>query len=258
VSPEQALDNVTARDLIVSEGRKPQVVESIAPMSAPMQLALVIDAELAGFASVHSAARAFISRLSSRAQIALVIAGDRDVVVVDYTDDTGALLGGVPKLLARATMQTSNRLAESIFETARSLGRSEIDRRVIVAIGVNEHHVLEMNPREILDELQKTGVTLFVAAIPGAGGPLTAPAFADAAGLDDLLSEGPTQSGGRLIETLVTSSIPDSLSAIADDIVHQYEVRYVLPPGVKPDEAIGVTSGNPNLLVRGPTRIPVR
>jgi hypothetical protein len=49
----RTLDNVTARDLIVSEGRKPQVVESIAPVSAPMQLALVIDAELAGFASVQ-------------------------------------------------------------------------------------------------------------------------------------------------------------------------------------------------------------
>jgi len=245
-------------DLIVKEADQVRPVVSIQRPTGPTRIALVVEADLAGDLYVHSAFRAFISRMSQRAQIAIVIGGITDTVIVDYTTDVDRLFAGVAQLFPRAKVQAGNRLAEAIFETARQLGKSEAERRIIVAVGVDRDRVLEIEAREILDELQKTGTMLFVAAVRGPTGTTGPAAMPDAAGLERVLSEGTVQSGGRFRQTALTSGFLESLRATADEIVQQYEVTYTLPAGVTPRETISVKSANSSLIVRGPTRIPIR
>ena len=82
--------------------------------------------------------------------------------------------------------------------------------------------------------------------------------MSDESGREQVLGDGPKQSGGRRIEVNVTAGIPKALQQVADDLLAQYAVSYVLPDGVKPNKRFQISTKKRGVSLRAPSTIPDR
>jgi hypothetical protein len=63
------------------------------------------------------------------------------------------------------------------------------------------------------------------------------------------------ESGGRH-EQVVATTHAQALEQLADELLNQYEIRYVQPDGVKPNEKLSVSSRRKDVTVHAPSRLP--
>ena len=77
-------------------------------------------------------------------------------------------------------------------------------------------------------------------------------------GREQVLGDGPKQSGGRRIEVPSTGAFPQALQQIADELLRAVSITYTLPDGVKPDKRFGISSKRKGVTLRAPTAIPDR
>jgi hypothetical protein len=82
--------------------------------------------------------------------------------------------------------------------------------------------------------------------------------MSDQSGREQILGDGPKQSGGRRIEVPSTGAFPKALQQIADDLLAQYSVTYTLPDGIKPDKRFSISSKRRGVTLRAPSAIPDR
>jgi hypothetical protein len=82
--------------------------------------------------------------------------------------------------------------------------------------------------------------------------------MADENSRDQVLGDGPKQSGGRQISANATAGVPKALQQIADDLLAQYEITYVLPEGVKPNKRFNISTKRRGVTLRAPSAIPER
>ena len=249
--------DLTAEDLIVKERGKVCVVQSATQGAGLLRIALLIEPSLLGDTNVHSALSQFVGKMQGRAEIGLVTAGPRDRTIIAYTKDAGVLTTGISRL-SQVRDPGPDHLGEGIFETARAQMKSETRHRAVIALGIDRDQIMNMQAQEVLDELQHSGVMLFVASVPGPMGTMPVGDMADASGLSQVLGDGPKQSGGRREQVTITAGFPDVLKAFADELLHQYEVVYLLPAGTKPDNRLSVTTTRRDVFVRAPSRVPNR
>jgi hypothetical protein len=71
-----------------------------------------------------------------------------------------------------------------------------------------------------------------------------------------VLSDGPTLSGGSSSLANGTQAFFTALNRVADTLLNQYQLTYVLPDGVRPHERLEVTTTRPDVKIVAPTRIP--
>jgi hypothetical protein len=82
--------------------------------------------------------------------------------------------------------------------------------------------------------------------------------MSDQSGREQVLGDGPKQSGGRRFELTSTGQVSRALQQIAVDLQSQYAITYTLPDGVKPDRRFNVTVKRRGTNVRAPSQIPDR
>jgi hypothetical protein len=80
----------------------------------------------------------------------------------------------------------------------------------------------------------------------------------DHAGREQVLGDGPKQSGGRRVDVTTTAAFPKALQQIANDLLAQYAITYTLPDGVKPDKRFSITVKRRGISLRAPSTIPDR
>jgi hypothetical protein len=111
----------------------------------------------------------------------------------------------------------------------------------------------------VLDKLRQSGAMMYVAAL--AGGQIDAPplgAMAEHSGREQVLGDGPKQSGGRRVDVTATGAMPRALQQIAGELLSQYVITYALPDGVKPDRRFNVSVKRRGVSLRAPSLIPDR
>jgi len=253
----QWLSDLTAGDFVIREGGKAATVVSAGPATTRARVALVVEAGLEGDPNIRTALGAFVSRMRDRAEIALILAASRDITVVDYTRDSNALIEALNNF-RQVQLPQAEHLAEGIYETARALAKSEVDRRVIVALGVDRDSALSMEPQEIIDELLRDRVTLLVASLPGRTGGLPVGAMGDAVGLAQVLGDGSRHSGGRRQQATISAGFVAVLESFAGEILNQYEVKYTLPEGTRSDGRLNISTKRRDVVIRAPSRVPKR
>jgi hypothetical protein len=116
-----------------------------------------------------------------------------------------------------------------------------------------------VDPRSVLEKVRQSGVTM--SAVTLAGGTTdssSAASLADQSGREQVLGDGPKQSGGRRLEVPSTGAFPQALQQIANDLLAQYAITYTLPEGVKPDKRFSISSKRRGVTLRAPTAIPDR
>jgi len=70
-----------------------------------------------------------------------------------------------------------------------------------------------------------------------------------------VLGDGAKESGGHHDQVIATTHAK-ALEQLADELLHQYEITYTLPDGVKPSDRLSVSSKRKGVTLRAPSRLP--
>ena len=252
--------DLTAADFVVKEGGKVTEIVKVGPGTGLIQMAILVDDNGTGI--FRYAVGKFIESLLGRAEFAISTVTGQLLKLVDYTTSTQALSEAIGKLIARPSNNDGGQLLDSIAETAKELGRRNAQRPVILAltVGGEEHSTLPAH--HVLDVLRQSGASLNVLtvvnnALRSQSNPQTAAGLlGENMNLNEVLGDGPKQSGGRRDEIVATAGVTGGLEQLADALKAQYLIEYSLPAGAKPSDKLSVTVKRRGVSLRAPTRIP--
>jgi hypothetical protein len=248
--------DLSPADFVVKEGGKERQVTDAQPASAvPMWLTLAVEERLIVDGSTRLALWGFMKRIAGRAAIRLVTIGLRNETAVDYTGDLNALVGAINKLTLNPNRDSN--VAEGIFEIAERLTERRPRRPVIVVVAVTGGQS-GVEAQAVLDKIRDSAATMFAVTVSGIDNAAPLEALADQSGREQILGDGPKQSGGRRVDVRTTSAFPGALQQVASDLLAQYAITYVLPDGVRPERRLSVTVKRPGITVRSPSLIPDR
>ena len=250
--------DLTAADFAVKEGGKAVEIVKVEPATGRMHLAIMIEEPLAPDASVRQAMLDFIRRVQPSAEISLISVGLRNTTVVGYTQSIDALVGALNQFTV--SPQPTSNLMESVLAIGKEFEKQQPDRPVIVAIVVSGGQAGGASADEVLSQLRQSGAGLYTVTLGGAQGAGSGQlgSMGDESGREQVLGDGPKQSGGRRVEVSVTSQTSKALQQVADDLLSQYVIKYALPSGVKPDKRVNVSLSRKGLAFRAPSGIPDR
>ena len=251
-----AVTELTAADLVVKEGGKEREIVKAGPASARMRLTIAVEERLMADAAVRQAMFAFMKRVIDRAEIRLVTIGLRNNTAADYTSALDVLVAGINKLTLNP--RPESQVAEGVNEVASELIAARPERSALVVLAFSGGQA-GVDPRSVLEKVRQSGVTM--SAVTLAGGTTdssSAASLAEHSGREQVLGDGPKQSGGRRLEVPSTGAFPQALQQIANDLLAQYAITYTLPEGVKPDKRFSISSKRRGVTLRAPSMIPDR
>jgi hypothetical protein len=251
-----AVTDLTAADLVVKEGGKEREIVKAGRASAKMRLTIAVEERLMADTSVRQAMFAFMKRVIDTAEVRLVTIGLRNQIAADYTTALDALVTAINRLTLNP--RPESQVAEGVLEMASEFAATEPDRPVLVVLAFSGGQA-GVDPRNVLDRIRQSGMTMsavtLIAGGVDAGG---VGVMGDQSGREQILGDGPKQSGGRRIEVPSTGAFPKALQQIADDLLAQYAITYALPDGVKPDRRFSISSRRRGVTLRAPSAIPDR
>lgn len=250
------ITDLTPADFVVKEGGKEREIVKVEPASARMHLVLAVEERLVGEGSIRVALFEFMKRLGSAAEIRLITIGRQNTTVSDYTTSLDTLVGAINKFTLNPSRDSN--VAEGILEIANTFADAKPERPVLVVVALSGGQA-GVEPRSVLDKLRQSGATMHAATVEG-GGDATAAVgtLGDQSGREQVLGDGPKQSGGRRLDATTTTAVPKALQQIAGDLLSQYAVTYALPDGVKPDKRFNISVKRRGVSLRAPTAIPDR
>jgi len=250
-----AVPDLAAADLVVKEGGKEREVTKVVPASAKMRMTLAVEERLIADTSIRMAIFEFLKRLAEYSEIRMITIGLRNTTVADYTGSLDVLVGAINKFTLNPSRDSN--VAEGVLEIANHYAGAKVERPVLVVLAMSGGQA-GVEPRTVLDKLRQGGALMYSLTLAGGveSGPVGS--LADQSGREQVLGDGPKQSGGRRIEVPSTGAFPRALQQIADELRSQYAVTYVLPDGVKPDKRFGISTKRKGINLRAPSAIPDR
>ena len=252
--------DLTAADFVVKEGGKARTVVAAQPATMPMRIALIIDDNGTGI--FRYAVGRFIERLQGKAEFALSTVAGQHLKIVDYTADVTALSDAIARLTARPGTADGGQLLEGIFEVAKDLERRKAPRSIIVALTVGGEEHSTLPGHHVLDQLRKSGAALHVVSVTGsvlrsmATVQKPAALLGENLNLNEVLGDGPKQSGGRRDEIVASAGLVVGLQQLAQTLNHQYAIQYARPE--RSSGKLNVSVNRAGVTVRAPERVPDR
>ncbi len=262
--------DIQAADLEVKEGGKTMEIVSVKPATAPLRIAIV-DSD-AGSGAYQAGVHAFMNKLLGKAEFALTSVIVQAKLVHDYSSDPAVLVKGLEAIGRRGT-ERGGQLMEAILEVAKT-ARAEGKRSVILVLRVGGEAATTMTSSDVRDVLRKSGAILYAVSFKGvdqkgAATPQTVigqgigqqtlrddEISLGARNLQQVLGDGTKESGGHYDEVVGTAAAT-MLEVLGDEILHQYEVVYAVPDGVKPSDKLSVSTKRKNVNLYAPSRPPM-
>jgi VWFA-related protein len=258
-----AVTDLGPADFRVEENRISRPVLDVVPVRERLQVALLIDNNGVGLTDIRRGMAGFLQRVYQVSDVTIVATAGQNVTLVGFTSDPAMMQQGITRMEAR-TGPPGGHLLEGIDEAAKALGKRESRRKAIVVVSFGGEEFGDMPAGSVLDRLRMSGVILDsivvgkpeiramnpLTSIDAPQGPPVQPNF----NRNLVLEAGPRQSGGRHEQLIQATGLPDVMASIADELVHQYELTYQLPPGEKPSEKLEVTVTRPGITLHSPTR----
>lgn len=247
--------DLTPADLAVKEGGKEREITKAAPASEKIRLTLAVEERLIADTSIRQAIFEFLKRMSDYAEIRMITIGLRNDTVADYTSSLDVLVGAINKFTLNP-MKDSN-VAEGVLEIASHYAEARPQRPVLVVMAISGGQA-GVDPRTVLDKLRQSGAIMYSATLAWGNDAGPVGTLTDQSGREQVLGDGPKQSGGRRIEVPSTGAFPKTMLTFADELRSQYAITYVLPDGVKPDKRFSISSKRKGISLRAPNAIPDR
>jgi hypothetical protein len=246
------------KDFRLREGGRDREVVSVEPATAPMRIALMVEELLTPAGGVRQGLFELAKALIGSAEISLIVVGQSNRTAVPFTTDLNAIVAGINELPLSQPPGTAH-VPEGIGQMATEFQGERHERPVMVVVALDSLQASAMQPQHVLNQLRDSGAQLHVVSIDapqraddvaGAGG------LMDTAGRAQVLGDGPRQSGGRQWPVTALTAVPRAMLSIANDLVNQYRITYVLPEGTKPSDRLDVRlNGRRDTTLRAPTRI---
>jgi hypothetical protein len=255
------LKNLTAADFVVKEDNATRKVTSAVPATEPLFISLLVDTTQPPpgvnpqVQDLRKALSTFVSTVqtaSPDAQIALTFFGGASVKTVDFTTKTADLDTPIEHLFP--SQRQGGVLLEALVDASKDLSTKPSPRRVIVALIFNSVETSAIQPRNVSEEIQKAGASLWALSVTRAADSSSFQAGAAGVAMDNVLAPTreviltgvPKTSGGLRLTAIGTASLEALLTTVANDLTSQYEVTYIRPEGasvkhIKPDAKGGVT-----------------
>lgn len=253
---DKPVAGLTAADFTVREDNVAREVLNAEPATEPIALAVALDDSEAArpyIQFIRDGMRGFIKKLDGKADIALSTFGDRPTSVTEYTQNAVLLEKGIGTLFAKPG--AGAQLLEAIVSLSRGIAFREAPRKAILVVLVdNGAEFGNLYHANVLDALKRSGATLHVIALGQPSDSLSD----ETKNRNIVISDGPSNTGGRRDQVLAESAIPDRLARVADDLLNQYVVSYSRPETLIPPEKIDVTVSKRGLTVRAPKRLAGR
>ena len=276
----QPVTDLTASDFKLRENNRDRAITVVAPATAPMRIALMVEELLTPNDSVRQGLLEFMQAMTRRAEIAFVVVdgngGNRQIV--PYTTDLNLLVAGIRDLPV-SLRPHAGLVPEAIFEMATTFEKELTERSVmvVVAMALNApDRSSRQQPDAVLNRLRDANVPLHVVSIqpPKSTGPVGDTRYApnDALGRvgdpsfpvpepndrAEILTRGPRQSGGGLWPINALAGVPSAMRSIANDLSNQYKLTYELPAGVRPSDRLEVSVTRRGVTLRAPARVRAR
>lgn len=263
--------DMKAADFEVKEGGKVAEIISVRRAVQPMRIA-IIDSD-AGTGAYQQGLLQFMQKLLDRAEFSITSVLVQPEKLIDYSNDVPALSKALDQL-GRRGMTRGAQLMEAINDAAKTVGAAG-KRPVILVLRFGGEGTSSLSPRDVRDNLRKSGAILHVLSIRGMDRTTsTSTAGAQRSNMDkaigdlrtdelnegrfnlqQVLGDGARESGGRHDE-IVSVSMARSVEAIADELLNQYEIVYAVPAGAKPADKLSVSSKRKNVTVYAPNQVP--
>jgi VWFA-related protein len=254
--------DLAAADFAIKEDGKDREVLRAELARVPMQLAIIVDDNGTGI--FRAGLVSFVRLIQGRAEIALSSVVGQTHRLVDYTTNAGNVIEAIMGLSARPATNDGGQLLEGIFQAAKDQEKRKAPRPVIVALTVGGEEHSTVPAHNVLDQLAKSGSTLYVIQVAGTllrpTVQITQPRqlLGENLNLSEVLGQGPKQTGGWREEIVASTGLVPGLGRIAAELKSQYLLEYTRPPKGKPLERLNVSVKRRGLNLRAPTKVAGR
>jgi len=234
--------DLKATEITVKEAGKEYPVAGLQAATAPMQVAILVDD--GGTGALQAAVGQLLQKGLGHGQFAVSVLDPKATKLADFTADFAPLQKALSQLSARQRVKPDgDQLPEAILEAAKSLQQMKAERPVIVALTIVGASPQVVDPEYVLTTLRASGASLNV--VGGSG-----------AELGRIMNDGPKESGGRIEMGGTQTAMAQAATKIADALLGQYLLTYLLPDGVRMSDRLAVTTSRRGITLTAPTRIP--
>jgi VWFA-related protein len=265
----QAVTDLQAAEFELKVAGKARDVASVEPAKLPLRIALLVADQ--GTGAFQLGIARFMQKLLGHAEFALISVIVQPERLIDFSHEGRDLSAALGRLGPRGR-QIGAQLMEAIQDATKEV-RHEARRSVIVVMRLGGEAVTSLSGEDVREQLRKSGAVLHVVSAAGAQGKAPSQAtgsdavsvqqgqFRDAelaesaSSLAQVLGDGSKESGGRY-EQVIATTHARALEQLADELLHQYAITFVLPDGVKANDKLSVSSKRKGVTVRAPSRLP--
>jgi hypothetical protein len=264
-----ALTDMQASEFDVKAGGKTCDIVSMQEPKIPLRI-VILDADQGTGAFQLGIAR-FMQKLLGHAEFELYSVVIQPEKFIDFSHDGRELSGAVSRLGQRGR-ETGAQLMEAIEQATKDVQHEE-RRPAILVLRLGGEAASEITGNNLREELRKSGAVLYVVSSAGAQG--SAPPQArgtDAVSvqqgqmrdaelaegqfnLNQVLNDGARESGGRH-DQVITTTHAKTVEQVGEELLHQYEIRYAVPDGLKPGDKLSVTTKRKGVTLHAPSRVP--
>jgi VWFA-related protein len=264
-----AVTDLQAADFEVKDGGKVSAIVNVAPAEIPLRIALLVADQ--GTGAFQLGTGRFMQKLLGHAEFALYSVIVQPEKLIDFSHEGSELSAALKRLGPRGRETGSAQLLEAILEATKEV-QHEDRRPAIVVMRLGGEGPTTLNGNDVRDALRKSGAVLYAVSAAGAQGSaptqvrgtdavsvqqgqlrdqeLTDGQFA----LNQVLGDGAKDSGGRHDQVIATTHAK-AIEQVAEELLHQYEIKYALPDGAKPSEKISVSTKRKGVTIHAPSRV---
>lgn len=237
-------------DLVVREDGNAREVLRVRPATTPLQIALLVDNSAAASRHVtnfREGLKAFVSKFRAPHELAVITLGDRPTIAAEYASGADAAARAIDRLFPQPGAGLY--VLDGIAEVARGLQKRDAPRPVIVVVTTDGVEFSNLSYEPVLDAVKAAGAALHVVVIQENAG---APTRSDEMRYREIVFDrGPRESGGARQILLSSMALTTTLTALADELLGQFEAIYSRPAALIPPERVTVEAARPGLQVRG-------